>query len=83
MVLGRRSLSAPFIDPPSGILTGPECLIKEHSVVTSGVRVRVRVTCHFPSGVKKGRGQEAQDKPGCPTSLSGFSLAPWAPGAWL
>lgn len=41
MVLGRRSPSAPRIDTPSGKLT--VCLIKEPSVVTSGVRVRVRV----------------------------------------
>lgn len=47
MVLGRRSPSAPRIDTPSGKLT-VVCLIKEHSVVTSGVRVRVRVTCRFP-----------------------------------
>lgn len=76
MVLGRRSPSAPRIDTPSGKLTRVVCLIKEHSVVPSRVRVRVGVTCRFSSRAKQGRGQEARDKPGCPTSLSGFSLAP-------
>lgn len=83
VVLGRRSPSASRIDTLSRKLTRVVCLIKENSVVTSGVRVRVGITCRFPSRAKQGRGQEARSKPGCPTSLSGFSLAPWDFGAWL